>query len=133
MCSSDLFMHFSCIYTNFVSIILILNCIGSFLHVSLSLSLSLITLWHLNENPLCPETLFIPGRLLLLPLLILLHLTFGSLMIKSVRTLRRIFHDATFIRNAKLFYRTFLILTFLLSSVVGVRSHCVASPSLVLP
>ena len=100
---------------------------------SLSLSLSLITLWHLNENPLYPGTLFIPGRLLLLPLLILLHLTFGSLMIKSVRTLRRIFHDATFIRNAKLFYRTFLILTFLLSSVVGVRSHCVASPSLVLP
>ena len=36
------FMHFSCIYTNFVSIILILNCIGSFLHVSLSLSLSLV-------------------------------------------------------------------------------------------
>ena len=101
--------------------------------LSLSLSLSLITLWHLNENPLCPETLFIPGRLLLLPLLILLYLTFGSLMIKSVRTLRRIFHDATFIRNAKLFYRTFLILTFLLSSVVGGRSHCVASPSLVLP
>ena len=43
------------------------------------------------------------------------------------------FHDAAFIRNAKSFYRIFLILTFPLSSTVEVRSHCVASWSLASP
>ena len=38
-----MFIHFSFIRTNFVSIILILNCIGSFLCVSLSLSLSFVS------------------------------------------------------------------------------------------
>jgi len=37
-----------------------------------------------------------------------------------------------FIRNAKSFYRTFLILTFQLSSIVKVGSHCVASQSPIL-
>ena len=102
--------------------------------LSLPLSFSwLIALWHLNENPFHPKTLFILGHLFLLPLLILIHLTSGSVMIKLVRTFQRTSHNVTFIRNAKLFYRTFLILTFLLSSIVGVGSHYVASRSPVLP
>ena len=46
-------------------------------------------------------------------------------MIKPVRTFQRTSHDETFIRNAKLFCLIFPILTFPLSSTVGVRSHCV--------
>ena len=127
-----MFMHFSCIHTNIFSILLILNCLVLF---CLSLSLSffrLVALWHLNGSLLRLGTLFTPGHLLLLPLLIILHLMFGSMMIKPIRTFQRTFHDMTFIRNAKSFYRTFSILTFPLSSIVGVGSHCVASRSLSL-
>ena len=81
---------------------------GSFLCVSLSLS---FVLWHL----------------FLLPLLILLLLTFGSMMIKPVRTFRRTSHDEAFIRNAKSFYKIFSILALPLLSTVGVGSHYVAS------
>ena len=153
-------MHFSCIRTDFVSIILILNCLVLFyLSLSvrltflfqiinlltqhlifffcicpfLSLFLSLVALWHLNKNPLRPETLFVPDYLLLLPPLILLHLTSGSVMIKLVRTFQRTSHDEAFIQNAKSFYQNFSILTFPLSSTVGFGSHCVASRSLVPP
>ena len=52
---------------------------------------------------------------------------------KFVRTFWRTFHDEAFIQNAKLFYQTFSILTFPLSFTVGVRSHYVASQSLVAP
>ena len=121
--------------------ILILICVDAFLRVSLSLSLSislslslslslsrLVTLWHPNENPLRPRTLFVLGHLLLLtPLL----LTYNSVMIKPVRTFQRTSHDKAFIRNAKSFYRNFPILTFPLSSTVRVGSHCMASRSLV--
>ena len=100
---------------------------------SLFLFLSLVALWHLNGNPLCPRTLFVLGHLHPLPLLILLHLTFDSMMIKPVRTFQRNFHDAAFIQNTKSFYQTFPILTFPLSSIVGVRSHYVTSWSLVPP
>ena len=103
------------------------------LSLSLSPSLSLVALWHLNRNPLHPETLFVLGHLLLLLLLILLHLTFGSVMIKPIRTFQRTFHNTAFIRNAKSFYRTFPILTFPLSSTIGVRSHCMASWLPILP
>ena len=87
---------------------------GAFLLVSPSLLLSYISL-------------------LSLPPLILLFLMSGSVMIKPVKTFRRTSHDEAFIRNAKSFYQIFLILTFLLSSIVGVGSHCVASWSLVPP
>ena len=98
----------------------------------LSLSFfQLVALWHPNVSLLHPGTLFVLGHLLLLPLLILPPLMFGSMMRKPVRTSRRTFHDTTFIQNAKSFYRIFLILTFPLSSTVGVRSHSVASRSLV--
>lgn len=111
--------------------ILILICVVAFLYVSFFLSFNrLVALWHLNENPFRPKTLFVLGHLLLLTQLLL---TYGSMMIKPVKTFWRTSHDEAFILNAKLFYWTFPILTFPLSSTVGVRSHCVASWSLVPP
>ena len=96
----------------------------------LSLFLSLVLLWHLNENPLCPRSLFILGHpLLLTPLL----LTYSSVMIKLERTFRRTFVDETFIQNATSFCWTFPTLTYPLSFTVGVGSHCVASQSPITP
>ena len=43
------------------------------------------------------------------------------------------FHDEAFIQNAKSFCQIFLTLTYPLSSIVGIRSHCVASRSRVVP
>ena len=126
-----MFMHLSCIHTNIFSILLILNCLVLF---CLSLSLSffrLVALWHLNGSLLRLGTLFTPGHLLLLPLLIILHLTSSSVMIKPVRTFQRTFLDVAFIQNAKSSFQIFSILTFPLSSTVGVGSHCVAFESLV--
>ena len=122
----------SCIFHAYVPsfiFILILICVGTFLHVSFSLFFfQLVALWHLNENLLRPRTLFVLGHLLLLtPFL----LTFGSMVIKPERTFRRTSHDEAFIQNAKSFNKIFPILTFPLSSTVGVRSYCVASQSLV--
>ena len=121
----------SCIFHAYVPsfiFILILICVGAFLHVSFSLSFFwLVALWHLNENSLRPRSIFVLGHLLLLTILLL----FGSVMIKPERTFWRTSHDEAFIRNAKSFYRIFPILTFPLPSAVGVRSHCVASQSLV--
>ena len=97
----------------------------------LSLSFSffrLVCAWHPSASLLHPKTLFILGHRLLL---ILLLLMLGFVMIKPVRTFRRTFLDTTFIQNTKSFYQTFPILTFLLSSLVGVGSHYVASKSLV--
>ena len=116
-----------------LSLLLILICVGAFLCVSFSFSFfRLVALWHLNKNTLRPKTLFILGHLLLHFLTPLL-LTYDSVMIKPERTFQRTFHDEAFIRNAKSFYQIFLILTFLLSSIVEVGSHCVASWSLVPP
>ena len=96
----------------------------------LSLFLSLVALWHLNESPLRPWTLFILGHPLhLTPFL----LTYDSVMIKPVRTFWRTFLNEAFIWDAKSFYQIFSILTFPLSSIVGVGSHCVASRSHVPP
>ena len=89
----------------------------------LSLLLSLVALWHLNRNLLPPGTLFILGRLLLIPPPPML----GSVMIMPIRTFWRTFPNEAFIRNAKSSYQTFPILTFPLPTTVGVRSHCVAS------
>ena len=127
-----MFMHFSCIHTNFCFYHLILSYLVLFC-MSLSLFLSLVALWHLNENLLCPKTLFVLGHLLLLPPLILLFPMSGFVMIKPVRTFQRTSHDKAFIQNAKSFYRIFPILTFPLSSTVRVGSHYVASRSLFLP
>ena len=107
-------------YVQFFFYLVDIKCAGTFLFVTLSfLFFQLIALWHLNGNLLRPGTLFVPRHLLLLPSLILLHLTSGSMMIKPVRTFRRTSHDVAFIWNAKSFYQTFSILTFPLSSIVG--------------
>ena len=112
-------MHFHAYIPSFLYI-LILNYLVLFcLSPSLSLFLSLVAPCHLNENLLCPETLFVPRHLLLLPPRILLHLMSGSVMIKLVRTFRGTSHNEAFIRNSKSFYHTFSILTFPLSSIVG--------------
>ena len=124
-------MHFSCIRT-FNSLFYDIDLVHAFLCVSFSLSfLHELALWHLNANLLCLGTLFVPRHLLLLPLLTPLHLTSGSVMIKPVRTFPRTSYDEEFVRNAKTFYWIVSILTFLLSSTVGVGSDCVASQSLV--
>ena len=99
------------------------------LSAPLSLFLTLVASWHLNVNPFCPETFFIPRHLLLLLHLTLLHLTYGSVMRRPNRISWRTFHDVMFIWNAKSFCQIFLILTYPLSSTVRVRSHYVASRS----
>ena len=98
--------------------------------VFLSLSLFwLVALWHLNENPLHPWTLFVLGHLpLILP-----PPMFDSMIRRPSRTSWRTFHNVVFIQNDKSFYQIFSILTFPLSSIVGVGSHCVAPQSLVPP
>ena len=128
-------MHFHAYVSSyifiFILILLVLFC------VFLSLPLSFVSCSMVpkrkstpSQNPLHPKTLFDLGHLLLLtPLL----LTYGSVMIKPVRTFWRTFLDEAFIWNAKSFYWIFLILMFPLSSTIGVGSHCVASRSLVPP
>ena len=108
--------HMSCIFHAYVplfSIFLILIVFGAFLLLSLSLSLSV-------SCPIAPKHKST-----------LSHNSLRSVMKRPVRTSRRTFHNATFIWNAKLSYRTFPILTFPQSSTVGVESHYVASQSLV--
>ena len=123
-------MHFSCICT-FIYLYFDIDlcwCFSACFFLSLSF-FRLVSLWHLNENPLRPGTFFLLGHLpLILP-----PPMFGSVMRRPSRTSRRTFHDAAFIRNAESFYLIFLILTFPLSSTVRVGSHCVASRSLFLP
>ena len=133
-----LLLHITCLcvfhaYVPSISLYFhILICVGAFLLVSLSLSLSL-SLYALacsmtSKRKSTPsKTLFVPRH----PLLILLHLTFSSIMRRPSWTSWRISHDEAFIWNATLFYQTFPILTFPLSSTVGVRSYCVMSWSLV--
>ena len=125
---------FSCICTFKFLYSYIYHLVGAFLIISLSLPLSLflvlVASWHPNANPLRPRTFFVLGHLLLLTLL---HLTFGSVMRRLVRTSLRTFLDKAFIRNAKSSYQIFLILIYPLSSTVGVRSHCVVTQSLALP
>ena len=119
---------FSCICTLHSLYSSILIMIGAFLHVFLSLSFfRLVALWHLNENLLHPETLFVSWHLLLL---ILLLLMFGSMMIKPDKTFWRTFLDKAFIRNAKSFCQTSPTLTYPLSFTIRVGSHCVTSQPL---
>ena len=98
-----------------------------FLSLPLSLLFMLVVSWHLSVNLLHPKTLFVPGHPLLLTLLPPL---FGSVMTKLNRTFRRTFLDEAFIRNAWSFCRTSLTLTYPLSFIIRVGSHCMASRSL---
>ena len=112
---SCIFIH---MYLHFF-MFLYIDLFGAFLRVSLSPSLCffrLVASWHLNENPLHPRTLFVLGHPLPLTLLLLL---FGSMMIKPERNFRRTSLDEAFIWNAKSSYRISSILTFPLSSTIG--------------
>ena len=102
--------------------------------MSLSPSLSSVCVsllqWHPNTNLLRPRTLFVLGH----PLLLILHLFLSSFVMRRPnRTSLRTSLDKTFIQNAKSFCRTSPTLTYALSSIVGVGSHCVMSRSLVYP
>ena len=137
MMNLSLHVTCSCIFHVYVpsSFYILIYClVGAFLIVSFSPFLSFLhqsDLWHPNANPLCPRTLFVLGH----PLLLLtLHLLmYGSVMIKLERTFRRTFLKEAFIQNAKSSYQIFLILTYPLSSTVGVGGHCGTSWSLVPP
>ena len=89
------------------------------LSLPLSLFLALVASWLPNANLLRPRTLYVLGHLL--PL-ILHPLPFGSMMKGPIRTSQKTFLDKAFIRNAKSSYRIFLMLTYPLSSTVGVGS-----------
>ena len=111
--------------------ILIYCLVGAFLIVPLSISLFLALVCSLA--PKCKSTwsqnLFhLRHPLLLLTLYLLLH---DFVMIKPEMTFQRTFLDESFIWNAKSSYRIFPILTYPLSSTVGVGGHCVTSRSLV--
>ena len=131
-----LLLHVTCSCLFHAQVPFFFNLIDVLVIFCLSLSLSffrLVALWHLSISLLRPGTLFVSGQHLLLPLLILPHLTFGSMMRSLVQTSWRTVHDIAFIQNAKSSCQIFLILTFPLSSIVGVGSHFVASRSLVPP
>ena len=122
-------MHFSCIRTILFLPIDIDLVFGTLLLVFLSFFQS-VCLWHQRRASLLrPGTLFILWYLLL----ILLLFMSGSVMRRPIRTSRRTSANVAFIQNATWFYWIFLILTFPLLSTVEVRSHCVASRSLVPP
>ena len=127
-----MFMHFPCIRTFFSIYLVYLILLGTFLIVfsfSPSFCLCQSCLWHLSVNPLQTGTLFIP---VLLRLLILHLLIFGSVMTMPLRHFRRTSLDEAFIRNAKSFCRTLPTPTFPLSFTVGDGSNCVTSRSLVI-
>ena len=125
-------MHFHAYVLYILYIFVYLNCFGTFLSVSFSPPHSPIYVsasWHQNISLLCPRTLFVPGHLFLL--LILLPHMFGFVMKMPKRTSLRTSLDEAFIRNTKSFYWTSPTLTYPLSFTVGVGSHCVTSQSLV--
>ena len=79
--------------------------------VSLSFS-RIVCAWHPSTKLLCLGTLFVPGHLFLL---ILLLLTSGSIMIKPVMTFQRTSLNVAFIWNVTLFYQIFSIVIYRLS------------------
>ena len=127
-----MFMHFHVYVPSFLYIP-IYWCVWCFsLCVCLFLSFfHLVASWNLNENLFRPRILFVLWHPLL-PLIPLL-LLFDSVMRRPVRTSWRTSLDEAFIQNAKSSYQIFPILTYPLSSTVGVGSHCLASRSRALP
>ena len=97
---------------------------------SLSLSHALVCSMTPKHKSTSSQNPMHSGDLLSLTLHLIL---FGSMMMKPERTSRRTFHDEAFIWNAKSFFRIFSILTFPLSSTVGVGSPFVTSRSFVPP
>ena len=109
------FMHMYHFFSIFLCWVVIMFSVSLPLSLSLSLSLSrIVCAWHPSANLLRLGTLFVPGHLLLIPLLFM----FGSVMRRSVRTSRRTSPNMVFIRNAMWFYRTFPILLYPLSFIV---------------
>ena len=125
---------FPCIRSFFSIYLLYLKCVGTFLIVSLSLPLSSVCvslcLWHLNVSLFRPKTLFVLGYPFHLTLL--LHL-FSFVMKMPERPSRRTFLNEAFILNVKLSWRTSPTLTYLMSFIVEVGSHCVTSRSHIHP
>ena len=125
--------HFHVYVPSFI-FILILICVGAFLHVSFFLSLFLLVSSSMapkwkstpSQNPLrsgaSSSSDHTPP-----------HVQFcddtGHPL--SERTFWRTFVDKAFIRNAKSSYRNFLILTYPLSFTIGVGGHFVTSRTLV--
>ena len=108
---------------------LVIFCVSLFLLLSF---FQLVISCHLNENPLRPRILFVLGYILFLTLHLFMY---GLLMIKLERTFRRTFVDEVFIRNAKLSYQIFPILTYPLSFTVRWESLCdipVTCPSVII-
>ena len=126
-----MFMHFHAyILSSFYILIYIFLLVLFFFFLSLSLSLALVCTIAPKRKSTHPRTLSILGHLLLL--LLTLHLLiYGSVMMKPKRTSRRTFVDEAFIRNAMSFCQTFPTLTYPLSFIVGVGSHFVTSQSLI--
>ena len=96
----------------------------------LSLPLSsvciILCLWHLNASLLCPRTLLVLGH----PLRLILLLHLSDFMIRMPeRPSQRTFLDRAFILNAKSSWQTSPTLTYPMSFIVRVRSHCVTSQS----
>ena len=128
--------HVHAFFMHMYHFLLILIYVGTFLFVPLSLFLFLSVSCSMaprRKSTPSWNPLHVPRNLLLLPFLILLPLTFGSVMRRPVQTSQRTFHDAIFILNAKSSYQIFSILIFPLSSTVKVGSHFVSSQSLVPP
>ena len=119
-----MFMHFPCIHSLLLNILVIFELFWSF-----SDGFFLPPLYSVYVSPLQLGTLFVPVPL---HLLILLLFLFGSVMMMPTRHSQRTFLDAAFILNAKSFWRTSLTPTFPLSFIVGNGSHCVTSRSHVL-
>ena len=127
-------MHFHAYVLYILYIFVYLNCFGTFLSISFSPPHSLVYVsawWHQNVSLLRLGTFFVPGHLLFL--LILLPHMFRSVMRRPKQTSLRTSLDEAFIWISKSFCRTSPTLTYPLSFIVRVRSHCVMSRSLVHP
>ena len=114
------------------NILAIFELFGAFLIVSLFPFSLLFTLvvpmapkrkYALSQNPLCSKASISSDPTLLL---------FGFVIRMPERTSRRTFLDKVFIRNTESFWRTSPTLTYPMSFIVGVGSHCVTSWSPVL-
>ena len=124
----------SCIFHAYIllfSFFLILSLIGTLLRLSLSLSFfRILYAWHPSAKLLRLETLFVPRH----PFLLILPLYMSSaVMRRPVGISRRTFLGVAFIRNAMSSFRIFSILTYPLSSTVGVGNPFVTSRSAVPP
>ena len=127
-----MFMHFPCICT-LLSILVIVELLGTFLIVFLSRPLVLFTLVmsmalkHKSTSAWNPFHSGASSSSDSAPLSL-----FDSVMMMPTRHSRRTFQDEVFIRNAKSYWRISPTLTLPLSLIVAIGSYCVTSQPLVL-